>query len=159
VLALKGEKPVAALHGEPASELDRLASTINSTANRDSGKTQANIRAELTGSERCCAEGLTARGASPVFSLCRLLLAAGHDPDRSLEVFRGDVLALRIRTIREGARFTVKERPFGPGFEHWVPFFTPPVSPPVAPRKASATSDRRRPLHRVAVAAAERGRQ
>ena len=38
-----------------------------------------------------------------------MLIAAGHDPRRPLEVFRGPVLALRIRSIGEAAGLTVED--------------------------------------------------
>ena len=84
------------------------------------------LRADLHGSNQADAEGITKRGHAPVLSLCRQLLAAGLDPDRAMEVFRGATLALRIRSIGTAARLTVKERPFGPVFEQWAPFSTPP---------------------------------
>jgi hypothetical protein len=62
------------------------------------------IRAEIAGPDRCAASGVETRGAAPVFALCRALLAAGVDPRRSLRAYRGDVLALSIRSICEGAR-------------------------------------------------------
>jgi hypothetical protein len=64
---------------------------------------------ELTGSNVCSAAGLTARGATPALALCRQLLAAGLDPDRALEVYRGAVLALRVRSIGDAAKLTVKD--------------------------------------------------
>jgi hypothetical protein len=66
------------------------------------------IRALLIGSNRCDAAGFTVRGRAPVTKLCRVLLEAGYDPGRPLHAYRGDVLSLRIRTIGEGARLTVK---------------------------------------------------
>ena len=36
------------------------------------------------------------------------LLATGVDPDTPLRVYRRGVLALKVRSIREGARLTVK---------------------------------------------------
>jgi hypothetical protein len=44
-----------------------------------------------------------------VLTLCRQLLAAGLDPDQALEVYRGTTLALRVRSIGEGAKLTVRE--------------------------------------------------
>jgi hypothetical protein len=128
--AQKCEKPATALHGEPASEVDRLASTINSLNNRNSPGLQINVvRAEIINSSECSAEGHTARGNAPVLGLCRELIKAGFDPGRPLHAYRGATLCLIIRSIGQGARVTVKERPFGPTFERWVPFSYPPVSP------------------------------
>jgi hypothetical protein len=87
------------------------------------------VRAEIIHSGQCSAENITARGPAPILKLCRLLIKAGFDPGRPLHAYRGDVLSLRVRSIGEGAGLTVKERPFGPTFERWVPYSTPPVSP------------------------------
>jgi hypothetical protein len=46
--------------------------------------------------------------------LCRQLIAAGLDPDRALEVYRGATLALTVRSIGEGARLEIN--PKGTGF-------------------------------------------
>jgi hypothetical protein len=80
------------------------------------------IRATLIGSNRCEALGVTRRGSAPVLTLCRVLVAAGHDPRRPLHAYRGDVLALKVRSIGEGAKFTVKEDRTGPRFVTWEPF-------------------------------------
>ena len=68
-----------------------------------------NIHAEIIGSDRCEAAGITVRAAAPVLAMCRKLLAAGYDPDRPLHAYRGDALALKVRTIGEGAKLTVEE--------------------------------------------------
>ena len=65
------------------------------------------IRAELEGSETATAAGITVRTGSPVIALCKALVAAGHDPAEPMEVFRGSTLALRVRSIGEGARLVV----------------------------------------------------
>lgn len=77
--------------------------------NSSAAAPKATISATLAGSDRCEAAGITVTGATPVLKLCRSLIAAGLDPDRALHVFRGAKLALRIRSLREGARLTVKE--------------------------------------------------
>jgi Fe2+ transport system protein FeoA len=65
------------------------------------------IRADLTG-ETCAAAGATARGTIPVLALCRRLLELGLDPDCAVEVFRRGRIALRVRSIADGAKLTVK---------------------------------------------------
>ena len=92
----------------------------------DDGRPRKNIfptpiRATLLGSNRCEALGFTGRGHSPVFALCRALVAAGHDPRRPLHAYRGDVLALSISFIGEGAQLTVREDRCGPRFVKWEP--------------------------------------
>jgi hypothetical protein len=98
------------------------------------------IRAELHGSDTCTAEGITARGHAPVLALCRLLVDAGVNPRRPLHAYRGDTLCLKVRSIGEGARLTVKDRHSGPTFERWVPFSTPPVGPPMRFPETAAQS-------------------
>ncbi len=85
------------------------------------------LRAELVGSTTCTAAGVTARGRAPVLTLCRQLLAAGLDPDRALEVYRGATLALRVRSIGEGALLEVSDDP--PRFRAVA---QPVAAPPVA---------------------------
>jgi hypothetical protein len=82
----------------------------------------APIRATLTGSNCCEALGITARGYAPVLDLCRALVKAGHEPRRPLHAYRGDVLALRVRSIGKGAKLTIKEDRAGPRFVAWEPF-------------------------------------
>jgi len=89
------------------------------------------LRAELIGSTVCRSGEHTITGHAPVLILCRELIAAGCDPDRALEVYRGATLALHIKSIGSGARLTVAERPNGPTFERWVPFSTPAIAPPM----------------------------
>jgi hypothetical protein len=83
---------------------------------------QIPIHATLIGSNCCEALGITARGYAPVLELCRALVKAGHDPRRPLHAYRGDVLALKVLSIGEGARFTVREDRAGPRFVAWAPF-------------------------------------
>jgi hypothetical protein len=65
------------------------------------------IRAELSGSNTCTALGITAQSAAPVLALCRQLIRAGHDPATPLEAYRGDTLALRIKSIGQAARLKI----------------------------------------------------
>jgi hypothetical protein len=67
------------------------------------------IRADLIGSNRASAAGITVNGHAPVCRLCRALIRAGHDPATPLEAFRGATLCLRVRSIGEGADLTVRE--------------------------------------------------
>src|SRR5262245_42447810 len=69
----------------------------------------ATVRAELTGSDTCTAAGITARGNAPALTLGRELLANGFDPDQAIEVYRSGTLALRIRSIGEADKLTVRE--------------------------------------------------
>jgi hypothetical protein len=65
------------------------------------------IRAALVGSDHCEAEGISVRAAAPVLALCRKLVTAGHDPERPLHAYRGNALALRVRSIGEGAQLAI----------------------------------------------------
>ncbi len=67
------------------------------------------IRAEITGNNTATACNITCKGRTPILTLCRALLRKGCDPSLSLRCYRGDVLALTIRTIGDGAKLTVKE--------------------------------------------------
>src|SRR5262245_27202485 len=78
------------------------------------------IVAHTEGDRTCTGAGVTVHGAAPSFVLCRELLAAGLDPDAALEVYRAGILALRIRTLTEGAALTVEDDRFGrPKFRRW----------------------------------------
>jgi hypothetical protein len=93
------------------------------------------IRGELIGSSTCSAAGFTATTARPVLALCRELVAAGFSPDQSLECYRGAALALRARSIGEGARLTVKDNRLGrPVFVRWQDrAASDAAAPPIAP--------------------------
>jgi hypothetical protein len=98
------------------------------------------IRAEIENSDQCTAEGRrTVRASAPVLAMCRELIAAGFDPDRPLEGYRGDVLALRIRSIGEGAKLTVAEGPNGPFFRRWIGQETPTAASPMRPVAEAAS--------------------
>jgi hypothetical protein len=74
------------------------------------------LRGEL-GSDWARCSGITVTSPSPATELCRRLVAAGHHPDVRLELFRGAVLALRIRSIGAAAKLL----PMGTGFTAWQP--------------------------------------
>jgi hypothetical protein len=76
---------------------------------------QAEIRAELIGSDACAALGVTVRATAPVPALCRRLIEEGHDPATPLEAWCGDVLCLRVRSI--GAAAALRIGTHGVGFE------------------------------------------
>jgi len=67
------------------------------------------VRCELNGTGTAVATGITVRSTTPVLTLCRRALAAGFDPNQSMEVFRNGTLALRIRSIGEAAELAVKD--------------------------------------------------
>jgi hypothetical protein len=67
------------------------------------------LRTILIGSNQATADSIAARGHAPALGLCRALIEAGHDPNTPLEAYRGTTLCLRVRSIGEGARLTVKE--------------------------------------------------
>jgi hypothetical protein len=55
-----------------------------------------------------------------VLALCRILLAAGFNPYQPVEIYRGAILALRVRSIGDGARLAVADGKTGrPTFRRW----------------------------------------
>ena len=81
------------------------------------------IIAQLIGSDMAQAGDIVARSRSPVFALCRALLAAGANPNSKLECFRGSVLALTVKSIGIGAKLTIKENDWvGPKVVPYEPF-------------------------------------
>jgi hypothetical protein len=88
----------------------QLVGTVDTRFERHAGPV---IAAQLSGTDVASALGITARGHAPVLALCRKLLAAGFDPARPVLVHRGETLCVIVRTIREGAKLTVEDRPGG----------------------------------------------
>ena len=72
------------------------------------------VRAELIGANCAIAPGIKAHSPSPVLALCRALVEAGHNPATPLHIYRGDTLALKVRSIGEAARLEVNGE--GTGF-------------------------------------------
>jgi hypothetical protein len=94
------------------------------------------IRAELEGSRRCSALGLSVNSYAPVCALARRLIAAGHDPNCILEVYRGSTLCFAT-TLGTAAGLMVEDARDGvPRFRKYRP---PSVEggPPVAPTASS----------------------
>jgi hypothetical protein len=96
------------------------------------------LLAELSGSTICSIAGQVAIGHMPVLALCRALIEAGHDLSTPLDVYRGDTLALHIRSIGEAARLTVDEHN-GTRFAKWKPFCRSAGSPRIAQNLAAGT--------------------
>ena len=67
------------------------------------------IRAKVTGDNYVC-EG-NRIGSLP--ALCRKLVEAGHDPASRLEVWRGDMLCLKVRSIGEAAGLRITPHSVG----------------------------------------------
>lgn len=104
------------------------------------------IRAEIIKSDRCDADGHTVRAAAPVLAMCRKLVDAGYDQGRPLHAHRGDVLALKVRSIGVGATLTVEDNRFGtPTLRRWRgrPAGVG-AAPPVEGRAGPATTVARR---------------
>jgi hypothetical protein len=83
----------------------------------NSPTSQRPIHAQIVGDDQCHAEDITAHGPSPVLALCRELVAAKVDPDRSLHAYRGDMLCLVVRSIGEAAHLDVNGK--GTGFKKY----------------------------------------
>jgi hypothetical protein len=71
------------------------------------------IYAVLKDDDVCEAQGFSVKAYSPALAMCRKLVEAGYDPSSSLLAFRGDILALKVRQIGEGARMAVRDAPNG----------------------------------------------
>jgi hypothetical protein len=84
------------------------------------------IVAKLSGSDTCTALGLT-QSPSPVLALCRKLIVYGFDPAIPVHVFRGDTLALIVRSIAEAARLEINAK--GTGF---IAYRAVRAAPPIA---------------------------
>lgn len=83
------------------------------------------IRAELSEHadkirHTAVANGVKITGQTPVLTLCRKLIDAGVDPAEPMTVYRGEIIALRIRSIGEAARLGVTETD-GPRFQPYRP--------------------------------------
>jgi hypothetical protein len=109
--------------GRDPQVIDRLGRVIGigaTTPGPASATSRAAIAAELITSDRCTAIGITARAHAPVLALCRRLIEAGIDSERPLHAYRGDTLALVVRSIAEGAALTVEDNRLGtPRFRRW----------------------------------------
>ena len=66
------------------------------------------IRAVIIGADQCETLSHKVRASAPVLALCRELIEAGHDPACQLHVYRNGVLALRVRSIGEAARLSIR---------------------------------------------------
>jgi hypothetical protein len=97
--------PVVSSEGRQALSFQQQ----NDLANNPSRSPAQPLRAVIFGSNQAEANGITARGHAPVLALCRALIEAGHDPNTPIEAYRGATLCLKVRSIGEGARLTVKE--------------------------------------------------
>jgi hypothetical protein len=70
------------------------------------------IRAEISSDTIATSCGITVHTGSPVLAICRQLVAEGADQTASLQAFRGDKLALTVRSIGEAARLRVVDGRF-----------------------------------------------
>ena len=75
------------------------------------------FKIQLSGSDKASALGIEIQAPSAVLALCRKLVAAGHDPREPLEAYRGNTLALKVRSIGEGARLVINGNGIGFRFE------------------------------------------
>ena len=101
-------KSPGALEALRAIETDGLEPRVVSETRQRQPVSQAPIYAVLKGDDYCEAEGISARCPAPVLALCRKLVEAGYGPGTPLEAWRGPTLCLRIRTIGQAAKLTVR---------------------------------------------------
>jgi hypothetical protein len=100
----------------PAQEMRRGGRSRQRSSSASVGAAMSGatvIIAKLIGDDKAQAGDIVVRSRSPVFALCRALLAAGANPNSKLECFRGSVLALTVKTIGIGAKLTIKENDWG----------------------------------------------
>lgn len=74
------------------------------------------LTAQLLGTDTATAGDIIATDDAPVIALCRELIAKGFDSEMPLDVYRGDRLALVVRSIGAPAQLTIKGK--GNGFKH-----------------------------------------
>jgi hypothetical protein len=74
----------------------------------------APIKGVLCNDDLAVAAGLFARGTSPVFALCRVLIDYGFDRDLQLDLYRDDELCLSIHGIGTAAELEINAH--GTGF-------------------------------------------
>jgi hypothetical protein len=115
-------------------------------------ETATAIHGELIGDDRAVALGIEAQSSAAVLALCRALVTAGHDPTTRMEVYRGPMLALVVRSIGEAAALDVVDG----RFQKWHPREPSAASPIEQParvrpdasealRRARRTAARRAP--------------
>jgi hypothetical protein len=95
------------------------------------------IGATLSGDDIATALGLTVQSSSPILQLCRQLVAAGHDPATPLHAYRGDTLALVVRSIGQAANLEINGKGTGFVTRHAVG-----TGPPIAPTAPARTGPR-----------------
>jgi hypothetical protein len=91
------------LKKQPSPAVGELFIFVDECHRTQSGKATRNDSAGQRGNDR--SKGIRG-GHAPVLGLCRALLEAGYDPRRPLRAYRGDTVALKIRSIGEGAAYT-----------------------------------------------------
>jgi hypothetical protein len=73
------------------------------------------IVAELSSDSYATALGITVQSPSPVLALCRKLIQSSTNASSMpLEAYRGETLALRVRSIGEAAKLEIDGMSFRP---------------------------------------------
>lgn len=101
---------------------------------------QEPIIARLSSDDSCSAAGITVRGNAPTLASCRELLAAGLNTNQALEVYRGGLLALQVRSACEAAWLEVNSK--GTDF---VPFRAVRAASPIRRNEVAASQQGGRP--------------
>jgi hypothetical protein len=110
------------------------------------------IRAEIIESNQCDAEGYTVKASAPVLAMCRKLIEAGYDPATPLHAYRGDTLCLKVRSIGEGAQWTVQDSNSGrPVLRRYKAKETTLAASPVRPPRPAPASLQPSPRMKVRV--------
>src|SRR5262245_46691254 len=93
------------------------------------------IRAQLSSDSIAVSCGIEVHVGSPVLRLCRELLSAGSPSSAAMDVYRGQTLALQVRSIGEAAGLRVQSN--GCGF---IPLRGLPTGPAMSPPDMKAVS-------------------
>jgi hypothetical protein len=95
---------------KPPAKLDPLGKRINSQGIYQANSiSQAPVIGVIDNTNICRIGDQTTVSRTPILTACRELLAQGVNPDRALEIYRRGILAVRVRSIGEGARLTIRE--------------------------------------------------
>jgi hypothetical protein len=105
--------------GEPAPNSEQLGGPLSVPHTSHTANVQE-LRCDFGDGDIAIAGDLSARGA---LDMCRRMMAAGADPSAELVCYRNGRIALRIRSLADGAKLVVRETSAdGPRFASWRPF-------------------------------------
>ena len=89
MLPLNGEGAPRCVNSRDAQGIVELASATVPHKTDQTETQAAPIRANITGSDQCRAEGYTVRAAAPILATCRWLIEVGHESPNGRRVMLG----------------------------------------------------------------------